>query len=66
MILLLNVDVPRILLSAPEGYWGWSILRHGVIIVEVCQGLVCTFGNHFELSFGENNRDCDPYCDKVL
>ena len=39
---------------------------YGVIIVEVCQGLVCTFGNHFELSFGENNRDCDPYCDKVL
>ena len=33
---------------------------YGVIIVEVCQGLVCTFGNHFELSFGDNNRDCDP------
>ena len=33
---------------------------YGVIIVEVCQGSVCKFGNHFELSFGENNRDCDP------
>ena len=40
------------------GYW--------VIIVEVCQSSVCRVGNHFELSFGDSNRDCDPYCDKVL
>ena len=39
---------------------------YGVIMIGLCQKSVCKFGNHFELSFGDSNRDCDPYCDKVL
>ena len=64
--LLLDVDLPRILLSAPEGYCAGPYGGYWVIIVEVCQRSVCRFGNHFELRFGDSNRDCDPYCDNVL
>ena len=66
MILLLNVDLPRILLSAPKGYLHGPYGGYGVIIIGFCQSSVCKFGNHFGVSFGDRNRDCDPYCDKVL
>ena len=66
MILLLNVDLPRIVLSVPEGYCAWPIRRlwgyHNWVLPEF--GL--QFGNHFELSFGDSNRYRDPYCNNVL
>ena len=66
MIPLLNVDLPRILLSVPEVYCAWSIRRLGGYYIWALPEFGLQFGNHFGLSFGDSNRDCDPYCDKVL
>ena len=40
MIPLLNVDLPRILLSAPKGYLHGPYGGYGVIIIGFCQCLV--------------------------
>ena len=60
MIALLNVDLPRILLLASEGYRAWSIRRLGGYHNWVLPEFGLQFGNQFGLSFGDNNRDCDP------
>ena len=44
------------------GHWGY--LRYIYMASARDQG--CDYGNHFGLSFGLDDRCCDPYCDKVL